>query len=331
MSKFSFDSVNKCFKVEFPDCKKTILVDTEDLEKVFHAKSCKTKYPKWQFDEEIDDFYFVNSNLKNVYLLENIFGVTIGENDWFFKNNNTFDYRKKNIDIKSINNIKLPKNLKIVKSHEGHVSQLGKNAGKECNPYWLVKDNKDANEKEFYVMYCEKDTFCYFSKESLDIVLDNNNNIDNDKIPTWYKTTNGYIGTHSDTLVLLIHQLLIKYDKKTQIIQHINENLADNRISNLKIVNKDEIKPKVAVKRQRNKNAVELPEEIDETDIPVYVVYNREVLNKKTGRWRDFFTIEKHPKLQKKWSTTKSMKIPITDKLIAAKQHLKYLDTIKIV
>jgi len=41
--------------------------------------------------------------------------------------------------------------------------------------------------------------------------------------------------------------------------------------------------------------------------MPKYVVYYHELPNKETGRFREFFKIEKHPKLDKIWVGTNQL------------------------
>jgi len=46
-----------------------------------------------------------------------------------------------------------------------------------------------------------------------------------------------------------------------------------------------------------------------------YVVYYSEIYDKKTGKMREFFKVEKHPKLQKHWMSSKSCKVTTLEKL----------------
>jgi hypothetical protein len=55
------------------------------------------------------------------------------------------------------------------------------------------------------------------------------------------------------------------------------------------------------------------------------VVYYHEWLNPEKTKSREYFKIEKHPKLEKIWIGTKSTKISILEKLAAAN---KYVDEI---
>lgn len=99
----------------------------------------------------------------------------------------------------------------------------------------------------------------------------------------------------------------------------------DNRIENLRWATQSEQNSNTD-KRNRKQNAKPLPEGLKQSDIPKYVVYYHEILNKETGRFREYFKIEKHPKLDKIWIGTKSMSISIQDKLQMAKDKLKELN-----
>ncbi len=57
-----------------------------------------------------------------------------------------------------------------------------------------------------------------------------------------------------------------------------------------------------------------------------YVVYYHEWLNVEKSKSREFFKIEKHPKLNKMWIGTKSNKISISDKLLQANNMIVELD-----
>ena len=81
-------------------------------------------------------------------------------------------------------------------------------------------------------------------------------------------------------------------------------------------------------KRVRKSNAVKLPPEINESMIPKYVVYYKECYNREKMLFREFFKIEKHPKVTSKrvYTSSKSNKINILDKL---KQIKKILENIE--
>jgi hypothetical protein len=82
-------------------------------------------------------------------------------------------------------------------------------------------------------------------------------------------------------------------------------------------------------KRVRKCNAIELPVDISENMIPKYVVYYKECYNKEKLLFREFFKIEKHPKLinyKKHLTSSKSKKITIVEKLEQIKLILKKIE-----
>ena len=113
--------------------------------------------------------------------------------------------------------------------------------------------------------------------------------------------------------------------KGNNSIDHIDRNPMNNRKHNLRITTQSE-QNKNTIKRSRKKSARKLPDGLKQEDLPKYVVYYVEKLKNTLG-YRDFFRIEKHPLqvsnvYKDKWATTKSMKIPIKDKLLLAKEKL---------
>ena len=78
-------------------------------------------------------------------------------------------------------------------------------------------------------------------------------------------------------------------------------------------------------KRARKANAIKLPNSINENMIPKYVVYYRECYNKKNNLWREYFKIDRHPKVfnkNKVYISSKSNKITILEKLEQIKKIL---------
>jgi hypothetical protein len=95
----------------------------------------------------------------------------------------------------------------------------------------------------------------------------------------------------------------------------------DISLNNLLIVKDDS-------KRVRKSNAVKLPPEITESMIPKYVVYYKECYNREKILFREFFKIEKHPKIKIKtlYISSKSNKINILVKLEQIKEILKNIE-----
>ena len=58
-----------------------------------------------------------------------------------------------------------PEEIHYVSSH---ISTLGKDANLMKNPIWKIQEN----EKEYFLMYCEKDTICKLCPISYQKILD---------------------------------------------------------------------------------------------------------------------------------------------------------------
>jgi S-adenosylmethionine:tRNA-ribosyltransferase-isomerase (queuine synthetase) len=95
-----------------------------------------------------------------------------------------------------------------------------------------------------------------------------------------------------------------------------------NDLSKNFIISKEE------TKRLRKSNAIKLPKEIEQSMIPKYVVYYKECYNNQKNLWREFFKIEKHPKVNTKkiFTSSKSNKINIIDKLEEIKNILQKIE-----
>ena len=79
-------------------------------------------------------------------------------------------------------------------------------------------------------------------------------------------------------------------------------------------------------KKERKTNAKDLPKDITQNMLKKYVVYYQEWLDKEHTKQREFFKVEKHPKLDKIWTTTKSNKISIQEKLTQANKIIDDLE-----
>ncbi|AYV75817.1 MAG: zinc-binding loop containing protein [Terrestrivirus sp.] len=318
MYKFKANNEEKSFDVTIDDL--TVKIDWTDLEKITFYSQSKTNHPYWKKDEN-GYLYTLNTNNKQISILEILYGIPFDQFIWTFMNGNKYDYRKSN--IKYENSVKKlpPKEFIILESFVGHVVTRGKTAGTIYNPYWLVK-NETLQSEPFYVMYCEKDSFCYFSQEKLDKILYNEEIND---VPTWFLMTNGYIAANIDGKNIYMHQIIMNYyahGNKTENIDHINRNKLDNRIVNLRITTQS-VQNSNRDKSARKYNAKPLPEDMKQSDLPKHVVYYKE----KTGNgFREFFKIEKHASLEKPWATTKAKDISVHDKLKQAKDKLSELN-----
>ena len=81
-------------------------------------------------------------------------------------------------------------------------------------------------------------------------------------------------------------------------------------------------------KQARKHNARPLPKGLTQEMMPKYVVYYNECYNKEKQSFREFFKIEKHPKLAGKSPIigSKSAKFSLADKLRMIKEKLKALE-----
>lgn len=218
-----------------------------------------------------------------------------------------------------------------VKAVKGHTKFIGKEAGKEKNPLWNVIERE--NGKELILMYCEKDTTCVLCPNAYQKILDYEKTQYEGKKLTFFKMQNGYICA---TNKLFIHQIIMNCygngkGTKNVSIDHIDRNPLNNTMENLRIATRDEQEQNskgiaAGTKRERKHNAKPLPEGITQDMMVKYVVYYHEFLDKEQKRSREYFKIEKHPKLSKIWIGTKSNKVHISDKLQMANDVVSNLE-----
>ena len=81
-------------------------------------------------------------------------------------------------------------------------------------------------------------------------------------------------------------------------------------------------------KRERKHTAQSLPPGITHNMMKKYVVYYREMMYLKNGKTqpREYFKVEAHPKLNKPWVSSKSVKISLIEKLNDANQVVEDLE-----
>jgi hypothetical protein len=86
--------------------------------------------------------------------------------------------------------------------------------------------------------------------------------------------------------------------------------------------------PRRDYKRERKLTAQVLPPGITHNMMKKYVVYYREMTYLKDGKQqpREYFKVEAHPKLNKPWISSKSVKISLIEKLNDANQVVDDLD-----
>jgi len=115
-------------------------------------------------------------------------------------------------------------------------------------------------------------------------------------------------------------------------VDHLDRNPMNNRYDNLRIATMQEQQKNSkgtaddGTKRERKHSARALPAGITQDMMKKYVVYYHEWLNKEHTRSREFFKVEKHPKLEKPWMTSKSEKVSLLQKLEAANKVVSDLE-----
>jgi hypothetical protein len=219
-------------------------------------------------------------------------------------------------------------NYKIIEYNQGHYKTIGKDAYIYKNPFWNVINK---NNEEIILMYCEKKTLCKLCKISYQKILnfEKENNI---KI-TWFLSANGYITGNNK---LTMHQIIMDCygngkGTKQISVDHIDRYKLNNSYNNLRLATFEEQHANCkgilyGTKRERKYNAKDLPEGISQCMMKKYVVYYHEWLNKEHTREREFFKVEKHPKLDKHWITSKSNKVSIQEKLNQANKVVEDLE-----
>jgi len=215
----------------------------------------------------------------------------------------------------------------VIEYNKGHKKLVGSHANLDKNPFWRIMDG--INEK--ILMFCEKNTICMLCPISYQKILDYE--IENETKITWFKCGNGYIVGNNK---LYIHQIITgchgngKGTNKISV-DHIDRDPLNNEWNNLRIATREEQEQNSkgimeGTKRSRKTSAKELPCEIRQEMMKKYVVYYHEYLNKEKTRTREFFKVEKHPKMLKPWIGSKSNKVSLLEKLERANKIVADLE-----
>jgi hypothetical protein len=221
----------------------------------------------------------------------------------------------------------------VVIFKSGHTKSLGRTANQMKNPIWEIT-NPQTGEITAVIMYVEPNEYCELCPASYQKILDYEAKHNQGEKTTWYKTANGYISCHNN---VCIHQVIMNTwgnGKGTSVVSvdHIDRNPMNNRYDNLRIATMQEQQKNSkgtaddGSKRERKHNARELPAGVTQDMLRKYVVYYFEWLDKEHTRSREFFKVEKHPKLEKPWMTSKSEKVPLLTKLESANKVVSNLE-----
>jgi hypothetical protein len=300
-----------------------------DIEDAFIIINCDKKF---NFYHETDLYPSYKINYRKISYLDFIYNVNSEKNSYEFHNGNCMDLTRKNIVIKpteeliNCKDIYL-KNIEIfVKSKydnvallsEGHCIKLGRQANKIKNPIWKTIDSN----KEILLMYCGPESLCLLCPDGYKKILEYEEKENGDKKITFCKNSGGYV-TGSNNIY--IHQILTGCygngkGTKNISVDHIDQNPLNNCLNNLRIATRAEQEQNskgiaVGTKRARKHSDKPLPKGITQDMMGKYVNYYHEFVDKEQTKSREFFKIEKNPKLAKIWTGTKSNKIPILEKL----------------
>jgi hypothetical protein len=302
-----------CGVIKFND--KTYLVDAKDKDNIINSGK------KFVFANQHDIYPSYAHNYKRFSYVNFIFGYNNDSLQYDFKNGNQYDLRRSNVEFYHAYHANVVKQYNVIEYIQGHQVTVGHDAYKMKNPMWRVNENG----KEIILMYCEKDTLCKICPESYKKMVEFEANHETSKKITWHKHVNGYIVGNNQ---LYIHQVITGCygngkGTKNVSVDHIDQDPLNNTMSNLREATRKEQEDnsngiKSGTKRERKSNARELPSGITQQMMCKYVVYYQEWLDKEHTRTREYFKVEKHPKLDKHWMTTKSGKVSIQEKLQSA-------------
>ena len=319
--KYSTNEELLCGVIEYNN--KTYLVDLNDKDRIINFNK------NFVFVNETDIYPSYCYNYKRFNYLDFIFNYNQETVYFKFKNENQYDLRRNNVEIYHIYHKNISKKYEIIEYIRGHYLTMGQDANIMKNPIWKIREN----EKEYLLMYCEKDTICKLCPESYQKIINYENISNNKNKLTWFKLQNGYIMGSNN---LYIHQIITGCygngkGTKNISVDHIDQDPLNNSLENLRIATRKEQEQnskgiKKETKRERKNNAKDLPEGITQDMMKKYVVYYQEWLDKEHTKQREFFKVEKHPKLDKIWVGTKSNKVSIQEKL---QQANKVIDDLK--
>lgn len=324
---YDFDAQLNCGVIRFND--KQVLMDFTDLFSIINFTKNFIHYNEIEKDYP----YYLRHNQKISYL-EHMFKHDSSNIDYVFKNNNKYDLRRSNICVYHKYHNIVASSYEIIDYNLGHYSENGKDAYVIKNPIWKIKEN----DKEVWLMYCEKDTICRVCPKSYSKIIEYEEQKNDRQKLTWFKGSNGYIQSHvSNCNLLYIHQIIMNCfgngkGTKNVSVDHIDRDPLNNTLENLRVATREEQEQNTkgimgATKRARKSSAIELPEGITQEMMPKYVYYLKEYRNPEKTRVREFFRVEKHPNLDKKcWSTSKASNVSIHDKLKEAINKIKELD-----
>jgi len=317
---YKFDKVNSLYKIVYGTIE--YIVDEENYNLIQNNKR------KFKFNDENDDYPSYIVNKKKIDYLKFIYLVNPLNYNFKFINGNKYDIRKSNINIEDKSFEKLVEEYNVIEFiSDGNLQTKGRYSGEYKNP--ICKIINDKNQEE-YLMLCNRNEISRLCPISYKIIKDF------DGTWTYYEGKDNRANIYNSSTNLYIHQFITGYyghgkGTKELSVDHIDQNPLNNRYDNLRIATRKEQEQncngiKEGTKRNRKHNARDLPEGITQDMLKKYVVYYKERKYKDKDIWREFFKVEKHPKLDKPWTGSKAEKMSILDKLKEANKIVEDLD-----
>jgi HNH endonuclease len=290
-------------------------------------------------------FRFVNPDVDiyphfcGISLLDALYNNSKDNVSFEFENGDPTDLRRCNVKKYHVAHKLVVQNYNVFEYIPGHYFRVGSYANKMKNPIWRVTE-KDGGSDEFLLMYCEPEKFVKLCNESYQKILDFEKEKKNGQKFTWFVFSNGYAFTSA--VDLYMHQVIMNCygngkGTNTTSVDHIDRDKLNNRLSNLRLATMIEQQQNTSgiiegTKRKRKENAIPLPDGLKQSDLPKYVVYYKDEREQ-----REFFKVEKHPNQGQRldddgvlrdvvWTSSKSGKVSIRDKLAAAVKVVQDLD-----
>lgn len=221
----------------------------------------------------------------------------------------------------------------------GEIREIRENEGSRIlkNKFNVLEDEKG----KYVEMFSSNDKSFTFDYDDLKKVV--NFQTDKGNYVSWYvhktgTTSDGsrdlhYVSCRNNQKSIYLHALLMDHmnnGKGQDSVDHIDRNPLNNRRYNLRIATQAQQNQNTE-KRSRKHNAQQLPEGLQQKDIPKYVTYNSETYGPNKV-FRDYFRIEKHPAQvgglikPRQWSSSKSKKFSLTEKLQQTREKLEQMN-----
>ena len=299
---------------------------------LFH-KNSRNIYTRYKTDKININHIIEDFNINNIKYIENnnIIDFTNDKARHVFLTTHNLEdcikIEKKNKERMNYMDNLVKEKYNLLKIYKGHIRNIGRDAFMEKNRMWKTYDEEE--NKNIYLMYCEPNDFIILCKKSINKIKEFEKN-NTGKI-TWHRHVNGYVQGSNN---LYIHQVITGCHGNGQgtmdkSVDHIDRDPLNNCFDNLKIATRKEqqenTKSADGERKARSKSAKPLPDGITNDMMKKYIVYYKECYNKEKNLYREFFKIEKHPKLEKPWIGSKSNKISIIDKLTEANNQFDLL------